>query len=149
MQRLALGKFQNIWVIDVRRVRQRAEGRENLLPAREAPASDLANHESMGPNFLIFEPRAQMSIAAPQVIDPHGGIDEHDGPLAPGAAPAPRNGFHRWLAAPERCEAPGALASNKCSKALAYHGGLFLESAQLAGSFEEVVIDNKSRTHMH
>jgi hypothetical protein len=49
---------------------------EHHRTVRKTAASDLADHERMGKHARVLEQRAQARVAATQVVDPDGRVDE-------------------------------------------------------------------------
>jgi hypothetical protein len=46
-------------------------------PSLEDTARELSDHEGMSPHFAVAQAIRQEVIAAAEVVDPDGGVDEH------------------------------------------------------------------------
>lgn len=74
-----LDERQDLPVVGERPARQGRQQLEDLAPAPQGPARELADHEGMTRDFFGLEAGGERSVAAAQVVDPDGGIGEDQG----------------------------------------------------------------------
>src|SRR3990172_3709266 len=82
-QPVRLDEGQGLLVTGEHRLGERRQEREDLLPATEVSARKLPGHERVGPDFAPVQPFGQSRVPPSEMVDPDGGVDQHQAPFPP------------------------------------------------------------------
>jgi hypothetical protein len=100
----------------------------------------------MAPDLAFDQLPGESGIAAAQMVDPDRGIDQQ---LATLLRPPSMDGLKRSLAATQRRQPPGALASDQRPQTGMDHGRLAGDAAEPLRFLHESVIEIQSRPHAY
>jgi hypothetical protein len=124
------------------------EERQDVGPAVEGAAGELADHEGMGPRLPRVQTLDECAVATAEVVDPDGSVDQHV-PLASGAGTTAGYAPEARLGPAERREAAGALTRDERLEASVEQRRLAFEAAEALRFPEERLVDVQRRAHVH